>query len=559
MNVNKSLKNTGEENLNVEEKTEQRKKKTHLLLQYSMWSALLSFVGWSFLHCNPPTPCKEGIISSLSLDPNNSSCVKDCDCNNQKYTGICTARGNDILLCNAIPRKACTLGDKENCFHHVTGCQGTRTCQAGGLQDLLFGDCVCVKEPIPEMEIEPPPKEEQEPQSNESSTFDQEDETSDASETSNDQDYEYPTEEAEEPNVTEPTPDLVVCQESQTEICDTGKKGECQLGERVCKKGFWSACTPKNQPTAETCNGKDNDCNGVIDDGGYCHCKISIQISNTGDSYGLAFGIDNHSILSANGDSLSLFDTTTAEKRQEILKNIIRIERSKDNTFFLAGGTGGNTTNILNANTFEVLHTLSQNEHVHGISISEDNKLCAVANYFKKSVTIWDCFSGKLLHTFLTNAGALEVAFSPDGKNIAYFDETYANGFSVYELATEKLIQHSDGGQKEIGLGLQYVSNTQILTSSKAAQISLWDISSQTVLKVFANHTNEVRDLKIYPDKRFFVSVGLDGKANIWDIQSGALLQTLDAKIQLRAVAIHPQNKQIATGGTNGIHIWQCQ
>jgi hypothetical protein len=43
-------------------------------------------------------------------------------------------------------------------------------------------------------------------------------------------------------------------------------KGECKAGVTVCSGGA-KACSGSIGPTAEICDGKDNDCNGVIDDG----------------------------------------------------------------------------------------------------------------------------------------------------------------------------------------------------------------------------------------------------------------------------------------------------
>jgi hypothetical protein len=43
--------------------------------------------------------------------------------------------------------------------------------------------------------------------------------------------------------------------------------GECQKGTQSCSGGAWTACTGGQGPQAETCDGKDNDCDGVIDNG----------------------------------------------------------------------------------------------------------------------------------------------------------------------------------------------------------------------------------------------------------------------------------------------------
>lgn len=49
-------------------------------------------------------------------------------------------------------------------------------------------------------------------------------------------------------------------------------QGTCQSGTQECKGGIWEACQNVVKPVTEICNnGKDDDCNGVIDNG--CQCK----------------------------------------------------------------------------------------------------------------------------------------------------------------------------------------------------------------------------------------------------------------------------------------------
>jgi hypothetical protein len=48
--------------------------------------------------------------------------------------------------------------------------------------------------------------------------------------------------------------------------CNTGLQGICAAGTTACSAGA-IACNQNNQPTAETCDGIDNDCNGVVDNG----------------------------------------------------------------------------------------------------------------------------------------------------------------------------------------------------------------------------------------------------------------------------------------------------
>jgi hypothetical protein len=41
--------------------------------------------------------------------------------------------------------------------------------------------------------------------------------------------------------------------------------GRCRVGQKTCAAGVWGSCTGERTPTAETCNGLDDDCDGTID------------------------------------------------------------------------------------------------------------------------------------------------------------------------------------------------------------------------------------------------------------------------------------------------------
>jgi len=69
-------------------------------------------------------------------------------------------------------------------------------------------------------------------------------------------------------------------------------KGVCQAGVQLCKGGFWGECNGEALPTPEVCDGKDNNCNGLIDEGvlSTCGtCDMSCTQQNHGPDYGNAF------------------------------------------------------------------------------------------------------------------------------------------------------------------------------------------------------------------------------------------------------------------------------
>ncbi|MDP3245233.1 MAG: putative metal-binding motif-containing protein [bacterium] len=46
---------------------------------------------------------------------------------------------------------------------------------------------------------------------------------------------------------------------------EKGKVGECRLGTQDCVNGVWEACEGATYPSADVCDGKDNDCDGATD------------------------------------------------------------------------------------------------------------------------------------------------------------------------------------------------------------------------------------------------------------------------------------------------------
>jgi hypothetical protein len=61
--------------------------------------------------------------------------------------------------------------------------------------------------------------------------------------------------------------DFVGCYEG---AAGTLNVGPCVDGVRSCSGGAWGTCVGQVTPAAETCDGVDNDCNGVVDDGVTC-------------------------------------------------------------------------------------------------------------------------------------------------------------------------------------------------------------------------------------------------------------------------------------------------
>ncbi len=56
------------------------------------------------------------------------------------------------------------------------------------------------------------------------------------------------------------------CSDDDVVTCGVSKLGECRLGTATCTNGRYGACMGNVDPTPELCNGKDDDCDGLIDE-----------------------------------------------------------------------------------------------------------------------------------------------------------------------------------------------------------------------------------------------------------------------------------------------------
>lgn len=73
------------------------------------------------------------------------------------------------------------------------------------------------------------------------------------------------------PDVVPETPPEQTCIPGSTQVCYGGPEstrgiGTCRAGVKTCRSGKWGACEGEVLPTAETCDSKDNDCDGQIDE-----------------------------------------------------------------------------------------------------------------------------------------------------------------------------------------------------------------------------------------------------------------------------------------------------
>ncbi|KAH8803728.1 putative WD-repeat protein [Hyaloscypha sp. PMI_1271] len=217
---------------------------------------------------------------------------------------------------------------------------------------------------------------------------------------------------------------------------------------------------------------------------------------------------------------------------------------------------------------------------VSSVAFSPDGKQI-VSGSHDQTVRLWDAATGAALQTLEGHTGSVSsVAFSPDGKQIVSGSQnagSHEQMVRLWDAATGAALQTLEGHTGSVSSvafspdGKQIVSGSYDLTFQQAVGsdgkmfkhivsgpydriVRLWDITTGATLQTLEGHTGSVSSVAFSPDGKQIVSGSSDLWFNdrtirLWDAATGAALQTLEGHTgSVSSVAFSPDGKQIVSG-----------
>ena len=233
---------------------------------------------------------------------------------------------------------------------------------------------------------------------------------------------------------------------------------------------------------------------------------------------------------------------------------VLSVQFSQDGGSVLSvGGDRGYTARIWNASTGE--ERMWTSAFGGAASLSPDARTVAVSG--NRRFEALKVPTGEAIAEIDTSIGIGPIAYSPDGKTLAYVAGSAAYFWDAAESADlEKTYEHDSYIR-----AVAYSPDGAAFAAASRDSIRLWDAETDELKQSIIGDGAQAHSIAFSPNGRALVSGGEDSVVRIWSAQGGYLRAKLSGhEGPVYSVAYSPDGRRIASAGNDGsIRLWNAQ
>ena len=205
--------------------------------------------------------------------------------------------------------------------------------------------------------------------------------------------------------------------------------------------------------------------------------------------------------------------------------------------------------------------------NVLSVVFSPDGQFLAIGDT-NDHIYLWKITENRpILHQIITshNHWVRTLAFSPDSKIIASSGED--GRVYLRQVETGRLIATFEGHIDKVR-SLTFSPDGKFLASSSDDRtVRIWNLNRHQLLSVLNHHTDKVRSVVFHPQGNTLISASQDNTICLWIMSPHGveLSKKFDLSREckhflLRAIAISPDGKMLATGNDDGVvRLWDLK
>jgi WD40 repeat protein len=227
---------------------------------------------------------------------------------------------------------------------------------------------------------------------------------------------------------------------------------------------------------------------------------------------------------------------------------------------------------IFDIATGKMIDGIAQSGSMSNLTVSRDGKYVAVIQYGK--AVVLDIKSKNIVFETDKSINATSLDFSPDNKTLVVGNESRTA--EIYNISSGKKLISLKGSLTEIDERLLKMYWASLVNEAKLSpdgrfiavgrtgnNAKLIDFKTGKIYKKLKGHNSPVISLCFSNDSKYIVTAGMDGKAILWDVESGNRIRDFlfnDSTLTIFSVDISDDDKLLATADWGGyVVIWDIE